>query len=245
MEDIKVSSEKDTEKKKRGRPKKVVEEKVEEITEESVIDEIALLRQEIARLRAENEAKDIETKRLLEISSRALDNSAPAAVPLPKTVSVKCLELNGLELSSPNRDVIVTLPYDTWVDCDDSELSAILKKINNRTLFEDGICILEKEEDYQRFKLKRKTIIDMDEIVEVLDSGDEQKIRKKFNSLTNDNKKMSVAHLLLYSIVGKSLDGELNRLPRASVETIESYFGIRLRDVETLLKIFREIKEQH
>ena len=85
----------------------------------------------------------------------------------------------------------------------------------------------------------------MDEIVEVLDSGDEQKIRKKFNSLTNDNKKMSVAHLLLYSIVGKSLDGELNRLPRASVETIESYFGIRLRDVETLLKIFREIKEQH
>ena len=249
MEENKVSSEKDTEvvKKTRGRPKKNKEvETVEEVVkapEQSVEDEIAALKEEIRMLRELNAAKEAEAKKLLELSSRVLDTSVPAAHAEEKTVSVKCLELNGLELSSPNRDVVIMLPYDSWVDRDVTELAAIFKKISNRTLFEDGICILEKEEDYQRFKLKRKVFIDMDEIARVLDSGDEQAIIKKFNSLTGDKKKASVGHLLLYSIVGKSLDVEFSRLPRVSVETVENYFGVRLRDAETLLKIFRKIKE--
>ena len=249
MEDKKVSSEKDTEnvKKTRGRPKKNKEQEVvEEVVqtpEQSVEDEIVALKEEIRMLRELNAAKDAETKKLLELSSRVLDTSVPAAYAGEKTVSVKCLELNGLELSSPNRDVVIVLPYDSWVDCDVNELSAIFKKISNRTLFEDGICILEKEEDYQKFKIKRKVFIDMDEIAHILDKGDEQSIIKKFNSLTNDKKKVSVGHLLLYSIVGKSLDGDFSRLPRVSVETVENYFGVRMKDAETLLKIFRKIKE--
>ena len=83
----------------------------------------------------------------------------------------------------------------------------------------------------------------MDKISELLDEGDEGKIVKEFNRLTSDKKKASVSHLIFYGIVGKMIDGELNRIPRASVETLENYFGVRIKDAETLLKIFRKIKE--
>ena len=100
MEENKVSSEKDTEvvKKTRGRPKKNKEaEVVEEVVktpEQSVEDEIAALKEEIRMLRELNAAKEAEAKKLLELSSRVLDTSVPAAHAEEKTVSVKCLELN-------------------------------------------------------------------------------------------------------------------------------------------------------
>ena len=276
MDNKKVSSEKDTEKKKRAYKKREPAVKKEEVNEESFVNpdvipetmeemeqradkaaaeareeiarnEIELLKEQVRLLQEANAAKDAENKRLLDLSARVLDNTDVAAhkektTNQEKTIPVKCLELNGVELSSPNRDTIITLPYDIWIDCDVEELAQIFKKISNRSLFEDGICIME-ESGYKQFKLKPKIKIDIDAIVELLDKGNEQDIVNEFNRLTNNQKNVSVSHLILYSIVGRSLDGELNRLPRASVEAIEMYFGVKMRDCETLLKLFRGIKE--
>ena len=245
MDNKKVSSEKGTDvQKKRGRPKKTTEAVIENVAAETknTQDEIALLKEQIRLLQEANAAKDAETKRLLELSARVIDSGTMNNKQEEKTVPVKCLELNGVELSSPNRDTIISLPYDVWVDCNVDEVAQILKKISNRSLFEDGICIM-PEEGYKQFKLKPKVVIDMDKIVALLDSGNEQDIVKELNYLTNDKKNLSVSHLVLYAIVGKSLDGELDRIPRASIETLEMYFGIKLRDCETLLKLFRVVKE--
>lgn len=267
MENKKVSSEKDTEKKKRAYKKRepavktenninpdVIPETMEEMErradevahearEESAHSEIELLKEQIRLLQEANAAKEAENKRLLDLSARVLDNTGAPIVNKEKhTIPVKCLELNGVELSSPNRDTIIMLPYDTWVDCDTEELAQVFKKIPNRSLFEDGICIME-DDGYKQFKLKPKVKIDIDAIVDLLDKGNEQEIVNELNRLTNNQKKSSVSHLILYSIIGRSLDGKLNRLPRASVDTIEMYFGVKMRDCETLLKLFREIKE--
>lgn len=249
MGNKKVSSEKGTEiQKKRGRPAKSelqnTEEKVVEVSQpvETKQDELELLREQIRLLQESINAKDAENKRLLELSARVLDNTDGGVAKEKRTFPVKCLELNGVELSSPNRDTVITLPYDVWVDCDADELAQVFKKISNRTLFEDGICIMGND-GCANFKIKPKVVIDIDAIVKLLDDGDEQALITELNKLTNNQKKASVSHLILYAIVGKSLDGELNRMPRASLEALEMYFGVKLRDCETLLKLFREIKE--
>lgn len=244
MEEEKVSSEKDIDEvvKKPKRKKKTEEVKAvePEVVKEEEKSELELLREQIRLLQEANEAAQKENKRLLELSARVLDASADTKE--KKTVLAKCLEINGVQLSSPNRDVIVTLPYDEWVECDVAELMQIFKKINNRTLFEDGICIMDGD-DLEQFRIKVKTHIDMDKIAELLDEGNESNIVKELNTLTSNKKKASVSHLILYTIVGKMIDGELNRIPRASVEALENYFGVRIKDAETLLKIFRKIKE--
>lgn len=241
-EERKVSSEKDVvEKPKRQYKKRVKEEApVETIVQSSAADSVVDdLRAQIAKLRAELAQKDVETKRLLELSEKALDGADPKD---NKTVMVKCLEINGVQLSSPNRDVIITLPYDTWVECESSELSQVFKRLSNRTLFEDGICIME-DGALEKFRIKARNHIDFDEIVDLLNNGNEVKIRAKLDELTLNKKKNSVMHLILYTIVGKSLDGEISRVPRASLETLEDYFGVKMKDVEMLLKIFRKVKE--
>lgn len=241
-EERKVSSEKDVvEKPKRQYKKRVKEEALVETVDrssatDSVVDD---LKAQIAKLRAELAQKDVETKRLLELSEKALDGAEPKD---NKTVMVKCLEINGVQLSSPNRDVIITLPYDTWVECESSELSQVFKRLSNRTLFEDGICIME-DGALEKFRIKARNHIDFDEIVDLLNNGNEVKIRAKLDELTLNKKKNSVMHLILYTIVGKSLDGEISRVPRASLETLEDYFGVKIKDAEMLLKIFRKVKE--
>lgn len=260
MTEKKVSSEKDIDKKTKKTKK--VKEEVSEINpdvvpetmeewemvadleasrarEKNAQKELELLKEQIRLLQEANKKAKEENDRLLELSARVLD--APLSPKQAETCLVKCLELNGVELSSPNRDVIITLPYDEWVECDVNELNQIFKKISNRTLFEDGICIMQ-DNALERFRIKVKTIIDMDKICSLLDEGDEGAIVKEFNNLSDGKRKVSVCHLILYTIVGKMLDGELNRVPRASIETLENYFGVRLKDVETLLKIFRQIK---
>lgn len=242
----KVSSEKDIDKTKKPRKTKKKSEAVEETVvlaeekKDSAKDEIELLKEQIRLLQEANEAAKKENARLLELSAKVLNNVGEVKE-APKTVMVKCLELNGVELSSPNRDTIVTLPYDTWVDCDVNELNQIFKKVSNRTLFEDGICIME-DGALEQFRIKAKNVIKIEEIVELLDEGVENKIINKLDALTGNKRKGSVSHLILYAIVGKVLDGELNRMPRSSVETLEAYFGVRLKDAETLLKIFRQIR---
>lgn len=268
----KVSSEKGTDKKKKTVTKQVTEKKeVEEnltfvnpdVVPETMEDmerradveaarareaiakkELEELKEQVRMLLEANAAKEEENKRLLALSERVLDTTEPSNKKSgsDRTIAVKCLELNGVELSSPNRDTIIALPYDTWVDCSEDELAYIFKKISNRTLFEDGICVMAKE-GYDLFKIKQKIFIDIDKIVDVLNNGSEHEIVSTFNSLTNNKKKPSVSHLILYAIVGKSLDGELPRLPRTAIETMEMYFGVRFRDAETLLTMFRQIKE--
>lgn len=232
-EELKISSEKDVDVKA---PKKRASKKTK-TDGDNVGTEAEELRNKIKALEEELARRDAETKRLLELSGKVLDNNAKEK----ESVMVKCLELNGVELSSINRDTIISLPYDTWVDCDVNELNQIFKKVPNRELFEDGICIME-EGALDKFRIKRKVVVDIDKIVSLLDTGDENRIVKEFNSLTSNKKKSQVGHLILYSIVGKSLDGELDRIPRASIAAVEQYFGVRMKDVEMLLKIFREVK---
>jgi hypothetical protein len=232
MEEVKISSEKDIDEKpaSKRRTKKAKEDNV-------VLNEAEELRAKIKALEEELARRDAETKRLLELSGKVLETNTKDK----ESVLVKCLELNGVELSSINRDTVISLPYDVWVDCDVNELNQIFKKVANRELFEDGICIME-EGALEKFRIKQKVVIDIDKIISLLDTGDENKIVKEFNTLTSNKKKSQVGHLILYSIVGKSLDGELDRIPRASISAIEQYFGIKMKDVEMLLKIFRDVK---
>ena len=238
-EEKKVSSEKDVvEKPKRQYKKREKKESPVEIVSESVGNDVEDFKAQIAKLRAELAQKDAETKKLLELSEKALGGVESKE---RKTVMAKCLEINGVQLSSPNRDTIITLPYDTWVECEVGELSQVFKKLSNRTLFEDGICIMDGDA-LEQFRIKQKTKIDFDEIVRLLDEGNEKKLRDKLDKLTANKKKLSVAHLILYTIVGKSLDGEISRVPRVSLETLEDYFGIKMKDAEMLLRIFRKAK---
>lgn len=246
----KVSSEKDIDKTKKTRKTK---KKVEEFQNEDEVlvepveepknekSELELLREQIRLLQEANEAARLENERLLKLSAKVLDSAADVNG-TSKTVMVKCLELNGVELSSPNGDTTISLPYDTWVDCDVNELNQIFKKVSNRTLFEDGICIME-DGALEQFRIKAKVVVDMDKIAQLLDEGVESKIIKELDRLTNNKRKSSVSHLILYAIVGKMLDGELDRIPRSATESLETYFGVKLKNVETLLKIFRQIKE--
>lgn len=240
----KVSSEKDTEEVKKPRRKKKAEVVELEKTEATQVkdndkSEIELLKEQIRLLQEANEAAQKENKRLLDLSARVLDTTTETKS--GKKVLVKCLELNGVELSSPNRDTIVTLPYNEWVECDVDEMNQIFKKISNRTLFEDGICVME-DDKLEDFRIKVKTVIDMDKIAKLLDEGIESNIIKELNKLTDGKKKESVSHLILYAIVGKMIDGDFARIPRSSIDALEMYFGVKLRDIEVLLKIFRSVK---
>lgn len=242
MTEEKVSSEKDTEEvvKKPKRKKKAENAEVVTQTTDNDKSELELLREQIRLLQEANEAAKKENQRLLDLSAKVLNTTEEAKE--GKKVLAKCLEINGVELSSPNKDVIITLPYDEWVECDYNEMSQIFKKISNRALFEDGVCIME-DNRLEDFRIKVKTVVDMDRIAKLLDDGDEQEIIKEFNKLTADKKKSSVSHLIFYTIIGKMLDGELNRIPRSSIETLERYFGVRVKDAEMLLKIFRRVKK--
>lgn len=238
-EERKVSSEKDVVEKPKRQYKKKEKVEAQEVQEAVVAhDEIEDFKAQIAKLKAELAAKDAETKKLLELSEKALSGTESKD---HQTVMVKCLEINGAELSSPNRDVIITLPYDTWVECEVNELAQIFKKIPNRTLFEDGICIME-DGALDRFRIKVRTVIDFDKIFDLLNNGNEAKLRAEFNKLTDNKRKDSVGHLILYTIVGKMLDGELDRIPRSALETMEDYFGVKMKDAEMLLSIFRKVK---
>lgn len=230
----KVSSEKD------------IEEKTEQVKEEnkntsSYDDTIAELKKQIAELSKTVKGKDEEINKMLELSKTVISSTEDKKVN-EKPIPVKCLELNGVQLSSPNRDTIVMLPYNTWVDCDKYDLTQIFKKLSNRSLFEDGICIMEGNA-LEDFKIKKRNDIQEDKILELLDSGDEQKITKEFNKLTNNKKNMGVGHLIFYMIVGASLDGKLKRVPNTSVVTVENYFEYKMKDAEILLKMFRDYKK--
>lgn len=224
---------------------KLVEEKKEDLTEtkkEDSVDLKAILKL-LEDSKKETDAKQAQIDSLLSIINA---NNNQGKKEYEKTAddviySLSTIMLMGKDLVSPNKEVTISLKRGETTEASLRDLREVFKNSYNKKAFEDGLCLFEDKNAYSTFRITKKNGIDVDEIVEVLKTANENKIFSYFNKVTENKHNDSLLHTLQYLIVELEYDKKFDFNTRVSFDIFEKYFGVDLKNCLYMVDIFRKV----
>jgi hypothetical protein len=107
------------------------------------------------------------------------------------------------------------------------------KGTNNRKLFEDDIFYFVDEENYAKFKIKKRVDLSRENIIRILTMKNSNEAIGELSKLTNDKLDFNILHTFQYQVARLIIDGspELNNWNWQNREDMERYIGQKFNDL--------------
>lgn len=198
---------------------------------------------EIARLEEENKAKDAKIDELsrnfagLQAQIELLMRSGftPSKPVEEEDILVKCRAIYGAVLATNDGKLVFNFGCEEEKYINSEDLKVVLKESgrDNKKLFENDVLYFDDEENYTKFKIKKRVDMSRENIIKIITMEDPVEMIDEVNKLTNNLVNFSITHSFQFEVV-KLLIDKSNPLKNWKYENrvkLENYIGQKWDDL--------------
>jgi hypothetical protein len=156
-------------------------------------------------------------------------------------IEIGCNLIMGSIISSPNNETQIDIKYNEVLTVTSSDIAAVLKNSKNRELFVKDLVYFVDETNYKFFNIKKKNDLSDKALIAIASNEDSEKLNGILDKLTSKKNDSDVMHTIFYKIVDLNTSGKLKNMTYPAREAIETYFSMKIKFAETLLKTIKDM----
>jgi len=193
--------------------------------------ELATKNEEIDLLKTDFQKQMEEMKQM--IADMASSQKAPKqqfGLQKEPTLDVTCYLLGRNNISIDKETVVQFESCGSVEDLTHSEIKALLKFGKNKSLFSDGLLVIEDKEASSALKVKPRRIMTDDYIISVFNLENKEFL-EELKVITNNKSSSPATHSFVYRSAYLYGKGEIKGLGKELADTFKDYLGKGIADV--------------
>lgn len=170
---------------------------------------------EVEELKKQLATKDDELKNMANMFATMqaqlnmlMNNQNKVSTDKAEDVMVGCRAVYGSVLATNDNKYVIRFECDEEKYVDSDDLRILLKESgrDNKRLFEQDTLYFVNEEDYEKFKVKKRVDLSRDNLIRVLTKNEITGMIDEINNMTNNLTNYSVTHAIQFEIVKMLID---------------------------------------
>lgn len=170
---------------------------------------------EVEELKKQLEAKNAEISNMSAMFATMqaqlnmlMNNQSKPSTDKSEDVLIGCRAVYGAVLATNDNKYVFKFECDEEKYIDSEDLKTVLKESgrDNKKLFEQDTFYFVNEEDYEKFKIKKRVDLSRENLIRILTKNDSYAMIDEINKMTNNLLNYSVTHAIQYEIVKMLID---------------------------------------
>lgn len=193
--------------------------------------ELATKNEEIDLLKTDFQKQMEEMKQM--IATMASNQQAPKqqyGLQKEPTVDLTCYLLGKNSISIDKETVVQFESCGSVEDLTVSEIKALIKFGKNKSLFSDGLLVIEDEEANSALKVKPRRVMTDEYIVSVF-TLEQKEFLEELKVITNNKSSSPATHSFIYRSAYLYGKGKIQGMSKDLSDTFKDYFGKGIADV--------------